>query len=180
MGEVREENKRLKKHLDEMMKDYKTLQMQFYGLVHKEGRKPVEAANYKHQEIAEPEFVSLSLGRVPSDTKKEEKNIISSPWKENEQAKEGLKLGLDCKFELSRSTETESLRNTTPVNSNSEEQKEEPGETWPPGKVLKTMRSGDDEVVQQNPAKKVRVSVRARCDTPTVSTNHPPTSSTLI
>jgi hypothetical protein len=168
MGEVREENQRLKKHLDRMVKDYQTLQMRFYDIVQQEGRN-------KHQEIEEPEFnVSLSLGRVPSDTKKEEKNMMvsSTQLKDDENdheqaAKEDLSLGLDCKFDLSKSRElSESLTNPSPFNSTSEEAKEEAA-----GRALKRMRStGDDEVSQQNPVKKARVSVRARCDTPTVST----------
>lgn len=176
MGEAREENQRLKKHLDRMVKDYQTLRMRFYDIVQQEGRN-------KHQEIEEPDhqFVSLSLGRVvPSDTKKNEKNIIASNSiqskddDDDEKSKEGLSLGLDCKFDLSKSKELgdQSLRNPSPFNSTSEEAKEEAGETWPPGgnKALKTMRStGDDEVSQQNPVKRARVSVRARCDTPTVS-----------
>ncbi|XP_062170048.1 WRKY transcription factor 72A-like isoform X3 [Alnus glutinosa] len=176
MGEVREENQRLKKHLDRMVKDYQTLQMRFYDIVQQKGRN-------KHQEVEEPDhqFVSLSLGRVvQSDTKKDEKNIIasnSSQWKDDdddEKSKEGLSLGLDCKFDLSKSKELsdQSLRNPSPFNSNSEEAKEDAGETWPPGgnKGLKTMRStGDDEVSQQNPMKKARVSVRARCETPTMN-----------
>ncbi|KAE8124069.1 hypothetical protein FH972_018979 [Carpinus fangiana] len=169
MGEVREENQRLKKHLDRMVKDYQTLQMRFYDIVQQEGRN-------KHQEIEEPEFnVSLSLGRVPSDTKKEEKNMMvsSTQLKDDENdheqaAKEDLSLGLDCKFDLSKSRELiESLRNPSPFNSTSEEAKEEAA-----GRALKTIRStGDDEISQQNPVKKARVSVRARCDTPTVKQN---------
>lgn len=161
MGEVREENQRLKKYLDRMMKDYRTLQMKFHDIVQQEGRKSVDTTN-NHQEIEEPEFVSLRLGRTLSDTKKEEKiNVVSTQWKEAEETKEGLSLGLDCKLELSKSIE-----NQSPINI-SEEVKEEAGETWAPNKAFK--RSGDDEAPQQNPVKKARVCVRARCDTLTVS-----------
>jgi hypothetical protein len=168
MGEVREENQRLKNSLDQMMKDYQTLQMKFRDIVQQERTKTVDTAN-DHRKMEEADLISLSLGRVLSDTKKDEKiNLVSNQWKEDEQTKEGLSLGLDCKLELSTSIETENVRNPSPINS-SEEAKEEAGETWPPSKVLKTMRSGDDEALQQNPVKKARVCVRARCDTPTVS-----------
>lgn len=168
MGEVREENQRLKNSLDQMMKDYQTLQMKFRDIVQQERTKTVDTAN-NHRKMEEADLISLSLGRVLSDTKKDEKiNLVSNQWKEDEQTKEGLSLGLDCKLELSTSTETENVRNPSPINS-SEEAKEEAGETWPPSKVLKTMRSGDDEALQQNPVKKARVCVRARCDTPTIN-----------
>ncbi|KAG6686813.1 hypothetical protein I3842_11G039400 [Carya illinoinensis] len=173
MGEVREENQRLKKYLDRIMKDYQTLQMQFYDVVQQDGRKATDDSAKNHQEIEEPGFVSLSLGRAPSDTKKGEKSTtVSSQWKEaDEQAKEGLSLGLmDYKLELSKSREGESLSKTSPVNSSDQEPiKEEAEETWPRGKAQKTMRSEDDEASQQNPVKKARVSVRARCDTPTMN-----------
>lgn len=170
MDEVREENQRLKKYLERITKDYQTLQMKFYDIVQQDRRKnaaDVHTANNHLQEIEEPEFVSLSLGRAPSDTKKGDKSAtaVSSQWKEanGEQAKEGLSLGLDFKSGLSK---------TSPVNSSSDQEpiKDEAEETWGPlGKVQKTVRSEDDEVPQQNPVKKARVSVRARCDTPTVS-----------
>nr|QWQ79368.1 WRKY86 [Juglans sigillata] len=179
MGEVREENQRLKKYLDLIMKDYQMLQMQFYDIVQQDGRKATDDSAKNHQEIEEPGFVSLSLGRAPSDTKKGEKSstTVSSQRKEaDEQAKEGLSLGLmDYKLELSKSREgRESLSKTSPVNSSDQEPiKEEADhqETSPLGKAQKTMRSEDDHeaVPQQNPVKKARVSVRARCDTPTMN-----------
>ncbi|XP_041029021.1 WRKY transcription factor 72A-like [Juglans microcarpa x Juglans regia] len=179
MGEVREENQRLKKYLDLIMKDYQTLQMQFHDIVQQDGRKATDDSAKNHQEIEEPGFVSLSLGRNPSDTKKGEKGsttTVSSQRKEadDQQAKEGLSLGLmDYKLELSKSREgRESLSKTSPVNSSDQEpiKEEADQETSPLGKAQKTMRSEDDhEVPQQNPVKKARVSVRARCDTPTMN-----------
>ena len=65
---------------------------------------------------------------------------------------------------------TEHMRNNSCSNNSFEKQKEEePTEIWPPSKILKTMKSGDEEVSQQSQVKKTRVSIRARCDTPTVS-----------
>lgn len=156
MGEVREENQRLRMYLDQIMKDYKTLQMQFYDVVRQEAKESTEKASIL--QIEEPEFVSLSLGRVSSDPKKDEKNKTTSKV-EDDGVKGGLSLGLDCKFEV---------LNPSPENSFGGP-KEDAGESWPPSKSLKTMRTGDDEISQQNPAKRCRVSVRARCDTPTVS-----------
>lgn len=189
MGNVREENQRLKLYLDQIMRDYKTLQMQFLGAVKRGGDKTsaetVAVGKNNNQEIdQESDLVSLSLGRAPSssDSKKEhekiDKPLSTSQRRCNvddkkilEEEDQGLKLGLECKYDVLRSNTIEStLLNSSPTSSFEEQKDEEPGETWPPSKALKTMRSGEDEVSQQNnnPVKKARVSVRARCDTPTV------------
>ena len=170
MGEVRKENQRLKIYLDRMMKDYRTLQVQFYDIIQQEETKKSTDTVDDHQGTEEHELVSLTLGRISSEPKRDGKNNKTSSQGKNhdEQAKESLSLGSLCTFEASKSGTNETLPNPSPENSFGEP-KEEAGETWPPSKVLKTMRGGDDEVPQQNPAKKARVSVRARCDTPTVS-----------
>ncbi|KAH0975660.1 hypothetical protein GBA52_017559 [Prunus armeniaca] len=179
MGEVREENQRLKKYLDRITDEYQTLQMQLYDIQEKANKSKdvtIASANniYNHQD-EESEMVSLSLGSFSSRPKKDEKNknrSTSSQGKENESDRESLSLGLDCKYEAPKSSATTTevpLSNSSPASSLEEVPKEEAGETWPPKKVLKTARSVEDEVAQQNPVKKARVSVRARCDTPTMN-----------
>ncbi|KAI6683008.1 hypothetical protein NL676_028921 [Syzygium grande] len=194
MGEVREENQRLKTYLDRIMKEYKTLQMQFFHIVKpdREQKKPSdnEAAangNDERQQTEESEeLVSLSLGRATSsehsekDDEKNKSSISSREGKtlflENISKGQDLGLSLDCKSSdaLRMSLVEALLKNnnnnkSSPATSFEDHLKEEAGQTWPPSKVLKTMRSdGDDEVSQQNPPKKARVSVRARCDTATV------------
>lgn len=159
MEVVKEENQRLKKHLDRIMKDYRNLQMQFQEVAQKTN-------GVKHDEA---ELVSLSLGRTSSDTKKELSKLILSK-NENEEEEDNLALGLDCNFQWHAITPSKSSpSNLSPENSSGEVKDDEKGaETWPPQKVLKTMRNEEDDVAQQNPTKRAKVSVRVRCDTPTV------------
>ncbi|KAK3406291.1 WRKY transcription factor 72B [Eucalyptus grandis] len=179
MSQVREENQKLKMYLNQIMRDYRTLQMKFFDAVKQEddNKKSANATKGSCREIDQEsdELVSLSLGRATSDSKKlslEDKNKSLAQVKDNtndHKFEEGLGFGLDYKLELLTSGTTESLPNPSPDTS-IEEAKEEAGETWPPGIVKKTMRTScDDEVSQQNPVKKARVSVRARCDTPTMN-----------
>ncbi|KAF2311343.1 hypothetical protein GH714_021913 [Hevea brasiliensis] len=176
MGEVREENQRLKMCLGQMMKDYQALQMKFHDIIQQEeAKKSTSAVDNNHQAVEEPELVSLSLGRFSSESKRDGKSKTNSHGKDEDDEKannEGdLSLGLDCKFQVSKfHNANEALpKPISPVNSE-DQPKEEAGETWPPLKVLKTVPSeGDDEVVQQSPQKKARVCVKARCDTPTMN-----------
>lgn len=179
MGEMKEENERLKKFLERIMRDYKTLQKQFLDIVKQDDQKQ-QSANIPSagaQELEESSLVSLSLGLdsgSSSSGKCEKSKLLSASrnddQKLDEDHQEGLALSLDCKFEaaIKSGTSGSNLPNNTSPKDSSENQKEEAGEIWPPSKALKTMRSGDDEVSQQNPPKKTRVCVRARCDTPTV------------
>lgn len=172
MGEVMEENQRLKTCLNRILNDYRTLQMQFHNIAEQETK---DSSDHKvksddNQEIIieESELVSLSLGRLPRNN--EAAKVSNKPLKEEED-KEGLALGLECKFETSKSgSTTEHLANQSPTNSVEVPKEEAAGESWLPSKGNKTSRDiGDDEVSQQNPAKKARVCVRARCDTPTMN-----------
>ncbi|KAJ6293936.1 hypothetical protein OIU76_022082 [Salix suchowensis] len=168
MGEARDENQRLKIYLDRIVKDYRALQMKFYDITQQEETKKSTDPVDDHQGIEHHELVSLTLGRISSEPKRDGKSCKTSSQGENHD-KKSLSLGLDCTFEASKSDTNEGLPNLSSVNSFGEP-KEEAGEAWQRSKALKTMRGGDDEVImQQNPAKKARVSVRARCDTPTMN-----------
>ncbi|KAM3761666.1 hypothetical protein ACB098_01G285600 [Castanea mollissima] len=168
MGEVKEENERLKIMLQQIEKDYQSLQLRFFDIFKQETPNNfTESSTPSHDETEEPELVSLCLGRSPTESKKEEK--ASNPIKistKDEEWKASLSLGWDSnKFQLS----TEIVSNPSPETSLEETKQAEAGETWPPSKTLKTMRNGDDEVSQQTHVKRARVSVRARCDTPTLN-----------
>nr|QWQ79535.1 WRKY transcription factor protein 17 [Zanthoxylum armatum] len=171
--EIREENERLKLVLARMVKDYESLHTDFLNILQQEeAKKSKDTSAITHQENEEEsELVSLSLGRSANysneaNKKKYEKknsNLSTS------HGKEGLALRLDCRFELNS---TESEKTPSSENTFEEEVKEdEPtDQICPPSKILKTMKSDqDEEVLQQAQLKKARVSVRARCATPTMN-----------
>ncbi|KAL2244266.1 UNVERIFIED_CONTAM: WRKY transcription factor 72B [Sesamum indicum] len=173
MDEVMEENQRLKMYLDQILKDYRTLQMQYRDVIEQEAKKApnVESTHREHDTDGPDQLFALSLGISSSSSER----VKDEPRKTlmNEDVLEGgdkegtLTLGLDCKFEAPKKLLTEPSPNPSPENS-LEDAKEEAGETWQP-KTIKSVRDGgDDEISQQNPAKRARVSVRVRCDTPTV------------
>lgn len=178
MGEVREENERLKKMLEQIEKDYKSLQLRFFDILQKAdpAKKSTNSTQYfsHDDQIMESELVSLCLGRSssPGEVKKEERtsNNASKSSRKNgddEELKASLNLALDPKIQPSLEL---GVSNLSPENSSEETKEEEAGDAWPPSKVLKTMRgNGDDEVSPQSNVKRARVSVRARCDAPTVS-----------
>lgn len=175
MGEVREENERLRMMLQRIEKDYKTLQLRFFDINNRDD-------HHRHvEETEEPELVSLSLGRTsPRESKKDENSSTSLSKNnvgddENEDLQANLTLGLGTRMQLP----TQVIgSDPSPENSSEDHLKEAAGDAWQPSNktssASKTMRNnGDDDInSQQAHAKRARVSVRARCDTPTVSTLH--------
>ncbi|KAL0307895.1 UNVERIFIED_CONTAM: WRKY transcription factor 72A [Sesamum angustifolium] len=111
----------------------------------------------------------LGISSSSSDRVKDEprKTLMNEDALEGGDKEGTLTLGLDCKFEAPKKLPTEPSPNPSPENS-LEDAKEEAGETWPPKTMTNVRDGGDDEISQQNPAKRARVSVRVRCDTPTV------------
>ncbi|KAL0377519.1 UNVERIFIED_CONTAM: putative WRKY transcription factor 72 [Sesamum radiatum] len=169
---VREENLRLKNLLQQIEKDYKTLEMRFVDIFQQESKKsgsPIISAAAEDDQ--EQELVSLRLG-TSAEPKKEDVRVASSSCCKVTCENGELKLGLD--YSLGRlETDDGSMafrKNPGPDNCSFTGKKEEDqeGEKWSPGNVLKTQRSGDDELSQTS-VKRARVCVRARCDTPTMN-----------
>lgn len=180
MGEIRAENEKLKLLLAQMAKDFQALQSHFLDILQQEeAKKSKDTISTHHDQENEEldELVSLSLGRSSAESKKDDKRICNNLSDGHEKNnKEGLALGLELdssRFELSsNSRESEKNRPSSATTTCEQLKEEELTEIWPPSKInLKTKRSDDheEEVLQQAQRKKARVSVRARCDTPTVS-----------
>ncbi|CAA6660897.1 unnamed protein product [Spirodela intermedia] len=142
--------------LARIMNDYQSLQTHLFDVVNKVDKKSPENAE-ADRETEEPELVSLSLGTSSWRHNKEEKAATRTRPKEDEQVNGELSLGLGTQS------------NSSHDNSFEDTKEEGVGELWPPSKALKTMRPGEDEVSQHIHVKKARVSVRARCDAPTMN-----------
>ncbi|XP_078169979.1 WRKY transcription factor 72A-like [Carex rostrata] len=178
VGDMREENKKLKSLLTRVVDDYQSLQTLYFEIMEQGKGKTVKESNPVTAPPTsveeEHKLVSLSLGSTISSgglNKKEEKARINTKGNEedNKIEKERLKLGLDCKFEGPSSKCEANVLSLSSDNSFDRTKDEEPGESWPPSKIMKNMRGVDDDLSQQPQVKKARVSVRARCDAPTMN-----------
>ncbi|CAB4264560.1 unnamed protein product [Prunus armeniaca] len=186
MGEVKEENERLKLLLSRIVRNYQSLQMHFHGLLQKdeEAKKSMDPSSSARDQSNEQdeeadELVSLSLGRSSStdQPRKDEQMKKISHFSKNGKGDDeeglngaGLALELGCRFEPAADQSTEVvMKNSSSDNSCGDPKEDDPTEIWPPSKTSKTTRSGDDDVSQQTHLKKARVSVRVRCDAPTMN-----------
>ncbi|KAM3207346.1 hypothetical protein ACQJBY_062522 [Aegilops geniculata] len=163
MGEVRKENERLKTMLSRMVEDHRSLQKQF-DVLHQQGRgKNLAVGSPEHTSpaggVKDPGFISLRLGRsagtskhnnmgeeIKGNTNKLYDRVVGARTDGNE-----MKVRPDVvALSPGGSSEEEATETTT---------------------TTKNPRSTDaeDDVAQQPLAKKARVSVRARCDTPTMN-----------
>lgn len=173
MGEVREENERLKSLLSEIVKDYQSLQKHVRDVL-RQGKPaiPVPPVGAGRGSDREPDelAVSLTLGRTLSGatkTEAERRIDLNEFERDDEMSKDELKLGLG--FRHSERSSGEPARDHSYRESFDELKEDEIAEIWPPSKILRTVKSTHDEYSQPTKVKKARVSVRVRCDTPTVS-----------
>jgi len=189
MGEVREENKRLKTMLSRIVEDYRSLQLHFHDVVQKgQAKKLADPSTIMPTGIEEPEFVSLSLGTSTSMHKKEEKNSAAEgKGREDFMSikEEGLSLGLSaCKDgAINNIAKIQPDVMTLSPEVSSEDAKDDTMEAadqqWQPSKTQKiNLRNvgtePEDDIGPLPQAKKARVSVRARCDAPTVRRHNIP------
>ncbi|XP_061338803.1 WRKY transcription factor 72A-like [Gastrolobium bilobum] len=174
MGEVREENERLKFLLARLVNDYQSLQTNFFDILQQD-HKPGEATNATNIATIheESELVSLSLGLSSKDQptmdEKKGNNRTENREDDQEDMDKGLALGLDIRFNPVVHTEAATIPSSE-SSFDEEGKEEEPTEIWPPSKVLKTTKTGDkSEASQHTQLKKTRVSIRARCDSQTMN-----------
>ncbi|KAE8668626.1 hypothetical protein F3Y22_tig00112289pilonHSYRG00053 [Hibiscus syriacus] len=147
-----EENERLKTMIKQIQENYKSLQLRFLEMLQQGSA--IEGAE-------EPELVSLSLGRSPTGSKRDDQKRTTINRKaeadDDHNINGGLTLGLDPKFLLS-------------TKNNSELPKEEDDTGQAPSKVQKTTSGDHEEAVgHKSQVKRARVSVRTRCEALTVS-----------
>ncbi|KAL6626890.1 hypothetical protein ACP70R_030616 [Stipagrostis hirtigluma subsp. patula] len=200
MGEVREENERLKTLLSRIVSDYQSLQMHFLDVVkvHEQAAKtkspaaaPAPSPVPAPPPGADDDLVSLSLGTRGGSSggaprKGHERSLSSSGTAETaDDGQLSLGLGFARGGRLSTSADDDkaSGASAAPVlnltsDSSSADDAAKPAQAaaaCPPTDARKSPSGGsdardgaDDEVLQQQ-AKKARVSVRVKCDTPTMN-----------
>jgi hypothetical protein len=192
MGEVKEENERLKTLLSHIVSDYQSLQMHFLDVVkvreqaaNKEKPLPAEPAAPappRHvADDADQDLVSLSLGTRSTGGGARRKGHARSLSSSGTAGDSQLSLGLGF---ARPSTDDEKASAAGPVLNLSSDSSSADQDTAKvsgeadacrPGETRKSPSAGgegaDDEVQQQ--AKKTRVSVRVKCDNPTVRDTSP-------
>lgn len=158
-----------------ILKDYESLQSNIHDILKDQEQAKEEKENHassppsdRHHQSDDRDqlLVSLSLGRASSNDddgeprKSVEKKIGNESNNNSTKVFDKLALGLGSSSSTSHSADHD------------RDDQAEPTEIWPPSKVLKRSSDQEDGVSQMSPLKKARVSVRTRCDTPTVSAWH--------
>ncbi|KAK1437761.1 hypothetical protein QVD17_03559 [Tagetes erecta] len=166
MGQVREENKKLKHELSTVLKDYKSLQLHFNDFFQQEEvEKSAQKLDHDQEDDGGNELISLSLGTFSSYKHKNDGPKKEDCFRKNKQATDDenddqeLKLGLGCEFDPT----------PTRVDSNNVKKDEKTQTMELPVHGLKTDRSDDNELLDQIPLKKARVSVKVVCDAQTMN-----------
>lgn len=162
MGQLREENQKLKHKLSRVLNDCKSLRMHFSDFFRQEVPKITKSPTHDQEGTDGTECISLTLGTVSSNKPKidgpKKVNCFSTSKEDDGDNDQELKLGLGCKF------------NPTPsrVELNDVKKDNMTQTLEPRGHCLKTERSEDNDLLDHIPLKKARVSVKVVCDTQTV------------
>lgn len=149
MGQVRQENQKLKHTLSMVLKDYNSLQTHYNDFFQQEIPKNTKNLVTNQEGDHGNELISLSLGTLSSYKQKDSQQKVNcfSKTKDGGDEQE-LKLGLGCEFDMKKDEKTQNLE--------------------PPVHNLKSERREDNDLLDQIPLKKARVSVKVVCDTQTV------------
>ena len=180
MGEVSKENERLKMMLSRMVEDHRSLQKQFDVLHHQGRGKDIAVGSPEHTSAVDgPGFVSLHLGTSAGMSRQNMGEEIKGST--NNPDDKGIFLGLSsaCGAVGARTDGSETkVRPDVVTLSPGGSSKGEAAETTTSAAASKMAKNpritvsgaeAEEEVAQQPLAKKARVSVRARCDTPTMN-----------
>ncbi|EAY72823.1 hypothetical protein OsI_00690 [Oryza sativa Indica Group] len=183
MGEVREENERLKTMLTRIVSDYKSLHTHFLDVVKVKEQTAAELSGDDDDD--EPDdLVSLSLCTRPNAAAARRKGHERTPSSGGGGDDGRLSLGLSCArggVASDDDDDKQASRRALPpmpvLNLSSDSSGDAAGagagEPTQPNKASRSSSGGgdgaDDEVLQQQQAKKARVSVRVKCDTPTMN-----------
>lgn len=174
MVKVRQENEKLKSTLGQIINEYRSLEVHYHSIVQQKetNKNNFEASQVHDQESQKhPKFTPLSIRDDSRGTKHDDNTEPISKSKEKcTKVHEDLVLRLDCKYDGSNSVMSENTTHPSSEDSFQEaKEKEKEKETWSPSKIPKFNGEDGDEETPQPTVKRARVSVRARCDAPTVS-----------
>ncbi|KAI3714261.1 hypothetical protein L1987_72858 [Smallanthus sonchifolius] len=163
MGQVREENQKLKHKLSMVLKDYKSLQMHFNDFFQQQEDTKSSEKLAPVQEGDADDLISLRLGTVSSYKHKSDGpkkvNCFRKIKQDSDDDDQELKLGLGCEFDPT----------PTPADFDNAKKDERAQTLERLVQGLKTERSDDNELLDQIPLKKARVSVKVVCDTQTMN-----------
>ncbi|XP_021844620.2 WRKY transcription factor 72A-like isoform X2 [Spinacia oleracea] len=183
MGEVKEENQKLKRLLSQILKEYQSLEKQITSMGQpKQSTTETNSSSnneddYGVKDQDQPEMVSLTLGswnnpcnKKQNYDKKQESDDSLNKTRKVETG--GLELGLD--YRNPRVSTTDSIKYSSLENSNKVLKEDENVDTWTSTQDLKVKENtnsrevDDQEILHQPQVKKTRVCIRSRCDSPTI------------